>query len=207
MFREKTNWKRKFLALIIIPIAVCFVSILLYFGLFSVLQSLSSFFANVFKINVNAEIIKSTNSIFGAMLVAIATIIWNFAADEEKNKDERKKKKCIKYYVLQKRFDKIARNVDELVYSLLNQNLNANFKKEFKKKFDEIKKLDEEIIEMIIETENRDLYKKAIAFFETVYFEGSLNTKDNFKQYLTKSDKELNDIKEMISVEIASYVV
>ncbi|WOA61081.1 hypothetical protein [Bacillus mycoides] len=207
MFREKTNWKRKFLTLIIIPIAFCFVSILLYFGLFSVLQSLSSFFANVFKINVNAEIIKSTNSIFGAMLVAIATIIWNFAADEEKNKDKRQKKKCIKYYILQKRFDKIGGNVDELIDSLLNQNLNNNFKKEFKKKFDEIKKLDEDIIEMIIETENRNLYKKTVAFFETIYFERSLNTKDNYMQHLTKLDKELNDLRGMISVKVASYVV
>ncbi|WOA60635.1 hypothetical protein [Bacillus mycoides] len=126
--------------------------------------------------DTNAEIIKSTNSTFGAMLVAMATVYWNFANNEDIN-----------------RF-------------LLNQNLNVELKQMFKNKFDEIRKIEDEVIEMIVEIEHFDLYEKSNLFFETIYTERVFETKNELKNYLLKLDGNIREVNEIISVELASYL-
>ncbi|OLR22428.1 hypothetical protein, partial [Bacillus cereus] len=169
MFKEKTNWKLTFLKPIIYPIIFGLLAILLYFGLFAGLEGISSLIAQGFNINNNAEIIKSTNSTFGAMLVAMATIYWNFINSEEKDKNKSIKKKVIKLHILKRRIDKIQRNIKGMEGLLLNQNLSIELKQIFKNKLDEIKKIEDEVIEIVVEIEHFDLYKKSNLFFEAIY--------------------------------------
>lgn len=130
------------------------------------LTSISSFIAKGFNMDTNAEIIKSTNSTFGAMLVAMATVYWNFANNEDKDKSKLIKKKVVRLHLLKRRFDKIQRNIEDINRFLLNQNLNVELKQMFKNKFDEIRKIEDEVIEMIVEIEHFDLYEKSNFFLK-----------------------------------------
>ncbi|QWG54760.1 hypothetical protein EXW50_04875 [Bacillus mycoides] len=206
MFREKTNWKLTFFKPIIYPIIFSLLAILLYFGLFAGLEGISSLIAQGFNMNNNAEIIKSTNSTFGAMLVAMATIYWNFTNSEEKDKSKSIKKKVIKLHILKRRIDKIQRNIKDMDSLLLNQNLNIELKQILKNKLEEIKKMEDEVIEIIVEIEHFDLYEKSNLFFEAIYTERSFDTKDELKDYLLMLEKNLKELKEITSGKLVSYV-
>ncbi|MED3201015.1 hypothetical protein [Bacillus toyonensis] len=206
MFREKTNWKNTVLTLITFSVVFCFVAIVLYFGLFAGLEGISSFIAKGFNMDTNAEIIKSTNSTFGAMLVAMATVYWNFANNEDKDKNKLIKKKVVKLHLLKRRFDKIQRSIEDINRFLLNQNLNVELRQMFKNKFDEIKKIEDEVIEMIVEIEHFDLYEKSNLFFETIYTERVFETKNELKNHLLKLDGNIREVNEIVSVELASYL-
>lgn len=206
MFREKTNWKLTFLKPIIYPIIFGFLAILLYFGLFAGLEGISSLIAQGFNMNNNAEIIKSTNSTFGAMLVAMATIYWNFTNSEEKDKNKSIKKKVIKLHILKRRIDKIQRNIKDMDSLLLNQNLSIELKQIFKNKFDEIKKIEDEVIEIVVEIEHFDLYEKSNLFFEAIYTERSFDTKNELKDCLLMLEENLKELKEITSDKLVSYI-
>lgn len=206
MFREKTNWKLTILKPIIYPIIFGFLAILLYFGLFAGLEGISSLIAQGFNMNNNAEIIKSTNSTFGAMLVAMATIYWNFTNSEEKDKSKSIKKKVIKLHILKRRIDKVQRNIKDMDSLLLNQNLNIELKQIFKNKLEEIKKMEDEVIEIVVEIEHFDLYEKSNLFFEAIYTERSFDTKDELKDYLLMLEENLKELKEITSGKLVSYV-
>ncbi|PHC15517.1 hypothetical protein [Bacillus wiedmannii] len=206
MFRRKTNWKLTILKPIIYPIIFGFLAILLYFGLFAGLEGISSLIAQGFNMNNNAEIIKSTNSTFGAMLVAMATIYWNFTNSEEKDKSKSIKKKVIKLHILKRRIDKVQRNIKDMDSLLLNQNLNIELKQIFKNKLEEIKKMEDEVIEIVVEIEHFDLYEKSNLFFEAIYTERSFDTKDELKDYLLMLEKNLKELKEITSGKLVSYV-
>ncbi|MED0934558.1 hypothetical protein P4T29_23485 [Bacillus mobilis] len=206
MFREKTNWKLTILKPIIYPIIFGFLAILLYFGLFAGLEGISSLIAQGFNMNNNAEIIKSTNSTFGAMLVAMATIYWNFTNSEEKDKSKSIKKKVIKLHILKRRIDKVQRNIKDMNSLLLNQNLNIELKQIFKNKLEEIKKMEDEVIEIVVEIEHFDLYEKSNLFFEAIYTERSFDTKDELKDYLLMLEENLKELKEITSSKLVSYV-
>ncbi|HDR4556449.1 hypothetical protein CN479_23065 [Bacillus thuringiensis] len=206
MFKEKTNWKLTFLKPIIYPIIFGLLAILLYFGLFAGLEGISSLIAQGFNINNNAEIIKSTNSTFGAMLVAMATIYWNFINSEEKDKNKSIKKKVIKLHILKRRIDKIQRNIKGMEGLLLNQNLSIELKQIFKNKLDEIKKIEDEVIEIVVEIEHFDLYKKSNLFFEAIYNERSFDTKNELKDYLLMLEENLKELKEITSDKLVSYI-
>ncbi|MGW6150969.1 hypothetical protein ACWFN4_26800 [Bacillus mycoides] len=206
MFREKTNWKLTFLKPIIYPIIFSLLAILLYFGLFAGLEGISSLIAQGFNMNNNAEIIKSTNSTFGAMLVAMATIYWNFTNSEEKDKNKSIKKKVIKLHILKRRIDKIQRNIKGMEGLLLNQNLSIELKQIFKNKLDEIKKIEDEVIEIVVEIEHFDLYKKSNLFFEAIYTERSFDTKNELKDYLLMLEENLKELKEITSDKLVSYI-
>ncbi|PHB34600.1 hypothetical protein COE82_28500 [Bacillus wiedmannii] len=206
MFRKKTNWKLTILKPIIYPIIFGFLAILLYFGLFAGLEGISSLIAQGFNMNNNAEIIKSTNSTFGAMLVAMATIYWNFTNSEEKDKSKSIKKKVIKLHILKRRIDKVQRNIKDMDSLLLNQNLNIELKQIFKNKLEEIKKMEDEVIEIVVEIEHFDLYEKSNLFFEAIYTERSFDTKDELKDYLLMLEKNLKELKEITSGKLVSYV-
>ncbi|HFJ9271959.1 hypothetical protein PDL68_17095 [Bacillus cereus] len=206
MFREKTNWKLTILKPIIYPIIFGFLAILLYFGLFAGLEGISSLIAQGFNMNNNAEIIKSTNSTFGAMLVAMATIYWNFTNSEEKDKSKSIKKKVIKLHILKRRIDKVQRNIKDMDSLLLNQNLNIELKQIFKNKLEEIKKMEDEVIEIVVEIEHFDLYEKSNLFFEAIYTERSFDTKDELKDYLLMLEENLKELKEITSSKLVSYV-
>ncbi|MDA2189826.1 hypothetical protein PDN08_19110 [Bacillus cereus] len=206
MFKEKTNWKLTFLKPIIYPIIFGLLAILLYFGLFAGLEGISSLIAQGFNINNNAEIIKSTNSTFGAMLVAMATIYWNFINSEEKDKNKSIKKKVIKLHILKRRIDKIQRNIKGMEGLLLNQNLSIELKQIFKNKLDEIKKIEDEVIEIVFEIEHFDLYKKSNLFFEAIYNERSFDTKNELKDYLLMLEENLKELKEITSDKLVSYI-
>ncbi|PFV92835.1 hypothetical protein [Bacillus thuringiensis] len=206
MFKEKTNWKLTFLKPIIYPIIFGLLAILLYFGLFAGLEGISSLIAQGFNINNNAEIIKSTNSTFGAMLVAMATIYWNFINSEEKDKNKSIKKKVIKLHILKRRIDKIQRNIKGMEGLLLNQNLSIELKQIFKNKLDEIKKIEDEVIEIVVEIEHFDLYKKSNLFFEAIYIERSFDTKNELKDYLLMLEENLKELKEITSDKLVSYI-
>ncbi|AOY14501.1 TPA: hypothetical protein ACTZ3L_003763 [Bacillus cereus] len=206
MFKEKTNWKLTFLKPIIYPIIFGLLAILLYFGLFAGLEGISSLIAQGFNMNNNAEIIKSTNSTFGAMLVAMATIYWNFTNSEEKDKNKSIKKKVIKLHILKRRIDKIQRNIKGMEGLLLNQNLSIELKQIFKNKLDEIKKIEDEVIEIVVEIEHFDLYKKSNLFFEAIYTERSFDTKNELKDYLLMLEENLKELKEITSDKLVSYI-
>ncbi|TPV45873.1 hypothetical protein [Bacillus dicomae] len=206
MFREKTNWKLTILKPIIYPIIFGFLAILLYFGLFADLEGISSLIAQGFNMNNNAEIIKSTNSTFGAMLVAMATIYWNFTNSEEKDKSKSIKKKVIKLHILKRRIDKVQRNIKDMDSLLLNQNLNIELKQIFKNKLEEIKKMEDEVIEIVVEIEHFDLYEKSNLFFEAIYTERSFDTKDELKDYLLMLEENLKELKEITTGKLVSYV-
>ncbi|MGH1054571.1 hypothetical protein ACQVUC_05780 [Bacillus paranthracis] len=206
MFREKTNWKLTILKPIIYPIIFGFLAILLYFGLFAGLEGISSLIAQGFNMNNNAEIIKSTNSTFGAMLVAMATIYWNFTNSEEKDKSKSIKKKVIKLHILKRRIDKVQRNIKDMDSLLLNQNLNIELKQIIKNKLEEIKKMEDEVIEIVVEIEHFDLYEKSNLFFEAIYIERSFDTKDELKDYLLMLEGNLKELKEITSGKLVSYV-
>ncbi|GIX57761.1 hypothetical protein BPADB04_27910 [Bacillus paranthracis] len=206
MFREKTNWKLTILKPIIYPIIFGFLAILLYFGLFAGLEGISSLIAQGFNMNNNAEIIKSTNSTFGAMLVAMATIYWNFTNSEEKDKSKSIKKKVIKLHILKRRIDKVQRNIKDMDSLLLNQNLNIELKQIIKDKLEEIKKMEDEVIEIVVEIEHFDLYEKSNLFFEAIYIERSFDTKDELKDYLLMLEENLKELKEITSGKLVSYV-
>ncbi|MBL3757501.1 hypothetical protein IRV23_22450 [Bacillus cereus] len=206
MFREKTNWKLTILKPIIYPIIFGFLAILLYFGLFAGLEGISSLIAQGFNMNNNAEIIKSTNSTFGAMLVAMATIYWNFTNSEEKDKSKSIKKKVIKLHILKRRIDKVQRNIKDMDSLLLNQNLNIELKQIIKNKLEEIKKMEDEVIEIVVEIEHFDLYEKSNLFFEAIYIERSFDTKDELKDYLLMLEENLKELKEITSGKLVSYV-
>ncbi|ONG87073.1 hypothetical protein BKK40_24875 [Bacillus cereus] len=206
MFREKTNWKLTILKPIIYPIIFGFLAILLYFGLFAGLEGISSLIAQGFNMNNNAEIIKSTNSTFGAMLVAMATIYWNFTNSKEKDKSKSIKKKVIKLHILKRRIDKVQRNIKDMDSLLLNQNLNIELKQIIKNKLEEIKKMEDEVIEIVVEIEHFDLYEKSNLFFEAIYIERSFDTKDELKDYLLMLEENLKELKEITSGKLVSYV-
>lgn len=206
MFRDKTNWKLTFLKPIIYPIVFGFLAILLYFGLFAGLEGISSLIAQGFNINNNAEIIKSTNSTFGAMLVAMVTIYWNFTHSEEKDKSKSIKKKVIKLHILKRRIDKIQRNIKDMDSLLLNQNLSIELKQTLKNKLDEIKRMEDEVIEIVVEIEHFDLYEKNNLFFEAIYTERSFGTKNELKNYLLMLDENLKELKEITSGKLVSYI-
>ncbi|MEW4216072.1 hypothetical protein BHV55_05015 [Bacillus sp. RZ2MS9] len=206
MFKEKINWKLTFLKPIIYPIIFGLLAILLYFGLFAGLEGISSLIAQGFNMNNNAEIIKSTNSTFGAMLVAMATIYWNFTNSEEKDKNKSIKKKVIKLHILKRRIDKIQRNIKGMEGLLLNQNLSIELKQIFKNKLDEIKKIEDEVIEIVVEIEHFDLYKKSNLFFEAIYTERSFDTKNELKDYLVMLEENLKELKEITSDKLVSYI-
>ncbi|AAT59208.1 MULTISPECIES: hypothetical protein [Bacillus] len=206
MFKEKTNWKLTFLKPIIYPIIFGLLAILLYFGLFAGLEGISSLIAQGFNMKNNAEIIKSTNSTFGAMLVAMATIYWNFTNSEEKDKNKSIKKKVIKLHILKRRIDKIQRNIKGMEGLLLNQNLSIELKQIFKNKLDEIKKIEDEVIEIVVEIEHFDLYKKSNLFFEAIYTERSFDTKNELKDYLLMLEENLKELKEITSDKLVSYI-
>lgn len=206
MFREKTNWKLTILKPIIYPIIFGFLAILLYFGLFAGLEGISSLIAQGFNMNNNAEIIKSTNATFGAMLVAMATIYWNFTNSKEKDKSKSIKKKVIKLHILKRRIDKVQRNIKDMDSLLLNQNLNIELKQIIKNKLEEIKKMEDEVIEIVVEIEHFDLYEKSNLFFEAIYIERSFDTKDELKDYLLMLEENLKELKEITSGKLVSYV-
>ncbi|MEH0978201.1 hypothetical protein AB1I92_01185 [Bacillus mobilis] len=206
MFREKTSWKLTILKPIIYPIIFGFLAILLYFGLFAGLEGISSLIAQGFNMNNNAEIIKSTNSTFGAMLVAMATIYWNFTNSEEKDKSKSIKKKVIKLHILKRRIDKVQRNIKDMDSLLLNQNLNIELKQIFKNKLEEIKKMEDGVIEIVVEIEHFDLYEKSNLFFEAIYTERSFDTKEELKDYLLMLEENLKEVKEITSSKLVSYV-
>ncbi|WP_242476039.1 hypothetical protein [Bacillus cereus group sp. N12] len=89
---------------------------------------------------------------------------------------------------------------------MLNQNLNVDLKQMFKNKFDEIRKIEDEVIEMIVEIEHFDLYEKSNLFFETIYTEIVFETKNELKNYLLKLDGNIREVNEIVSVELASYL-
>lgn len=206
MFREKTSWKNTATKLIAFSVVFGFVAIVLYFSLFAGLEGISLFIAKRFNMDTNAEIIKSTNAVFGAMLVAMATFYWNSANNEDKDQDKLIKKKVVKLHILKRRFDKIQRNIEDINRFLLNQNLNVELKQMFKNKFDEIRKIEDEVIEMIVEIEHFDLYEKSNLFFETIYTEKFFETKNELKNYLIKLDGNIREVNEIVSVELASYL-
>lgn len=206
MFREKANWKSTFLKPIIYPVIFGSIAILLYFGLFSGLEGISSLIAKGFNMDNNAEIIKSTNSTFGAMLVAMATIYWNFTNSENKNKSKVIKKKVIQLHILKRRIDKIQRNIEDMDSLLLNQNLSIELKQIFKNKLDEIKEIEDEVIEIVVEVEHFDLYEKINLFFEATYTERAFGTKNELQNYLLTLDENLKELKEMASIKLVSYI-
>ncbi|WP_088322198.1 hypothetical protein [Bacillus cereus] len=206
MFRRKTNWKATVLKLIIFSVVFGFVSILLYFSLFAGLEGISSLIAKRFNLDTNTEIIKSTNSTFGAMLVAMATVYWNFANNEDKDKNKLIKKKVVMLHMLKRRFDKIQRNIEDINRFLLNHNLNVELKQTFKNNFIEIRKIEDEVIEMIVEIEDFNLYEKSNLFFETIYTEGVFETKNELKNYLLKLDGNIRELNEIVSLELTSHL-
>jgi hypothetical protein len=208
MFRKKkTNWKATVLKLKLFSVVFGFVSILLYFSLFAGLEGISSLIAKRFNMDTNTEIIKSTNSTFGAMLVAMATVYWNFASNEDKDKNKLiKKKKVVMLHMLKRRFDKIQRNIEDINRFLLNHNLNVELKQTFKNNLIEIRKIEDEVIEMIVEIEDFNLYKKSNLFFETIYTEGVFETKTIEKNYLLKLDGNIRELNEIVSLELTSHL-
>lgn len=150
MFREKTSWKNTVIKLIAFSVVFGFVAIVLFFSLFAGLEGISSFITKRLDMDTNAEIIKSTNSVCGAMLMAMATVYWNFTNNEDKDKSQLIKKKVVKLHMSKRRFDKIQRNIEDINSCLLSQNLNIELKQIFKNKFEEIKKIEDEVIEMIV---------------------------------------------------------
>lgn len=206
MFREKPNWKKKILKPIIIPVLFGLTAIVIYFSLFAGLQSISSFIAKGFNLDTNAEIIKATNATFGAMLVAMATIYLNLANGADKDKRKRIQMRIINLHKLKRRFSKIHKNIEEINSLSLNQNLNMELKQILKNKLDEIKKIEDEVIEMIVEIEHFDLYKKSNLFFETIHTEEIFKTKNDLKKYLLNLEGNLRELINIIVMELASYI-
>ncbi|BCC74039.1 hypothetical protein BCJMU51_p1220 (plasmid) [Bacillus cereus] len=109
-------------------------------------------------------------------------------------------------HMLKRRFDKIQRNIEDINRFLLNHNLNVELKQTFKNNLIEIRKIEDEVIEMIVEIEDFNLYEKSNLFFETIYTEGVFETKNELKNYLLKLDGNIRELNEIVSLELTSHL-
>ncbi|MEH7893367.1 hypothetical protein V7662_13750, partial [Bacillus thuringiensis] len=69
-----------------------------------------------------------------------------------------------------------------------------------------IKKIEDEVIEIVVEIEHFDLYKKSNLFFEAIYNERSFDTKNELKDYLLMLEENLKELKEITSDKLVSYI-